>query len=157
MIGLRVFPDTGVLVAMDVFPRYTHGNLTLAGEVPELYEKGAFDLVISQVVIDELEEVINRDFPEYRSGILDVLAPFEERLTCWPTPQEIEEVLPHVADPYDAPILAAAVLAAPDIVLSNDFKAFHSPEAKTFWSHHQIQIESLYGLLCVFGRQERHE
>lgn len=73
----RVFPDTGVLLAMIVFPRDRSGSTTLAGEVLELYE------------------------------------------------------------------------------LSNDFQAFHTPQAKVFWRQHDITVESLYGLLCVFGRRER--
>ena len=52
-------------------------------------------------------------------------------------------------------IFAAALAAQPDVVLSNDFQAFHSPQAKAFWKQHGIEVESLYGLLCVFGLQER--
>jgi predicted nucleic acid-binding protein len=157
MTKLRVFPDTGVLLAMMVFPRDQHGRPTLAGEVLELYEEDAFDLVLSQAVIDELEEVIDRDFPEYRSRILALLAPFQGWLTRWPMPQEIEAALPYAIDPDDAPIFAAAAAAQPDIVISNDFQAFHTPRAKKFWARYQIQIESLYGLLCVFGRRERKD
>lgn len=153
----RVFPDTGVLLAMMVFPPDQHGRLSLAGEVLELYEEDAFELILSQAVIDELEEVIERDFPEYRSRILALLAPFQGRLTRWPMPQEIEAVLPYATDPDDAPIFAAAAVAQPDIVVSNDFQAFHTLRAKEFWAQHQIQIESLYGLLCVFGRRERKD
>ena len=57
MTKLRVFPDTGALVAMLVFPRDRHGRLTLAGEVLQLYDEGTFDLLLSRVVVDELEEV----------------------------------------------------------------------------------------------------
>jgi predicted nucleic acid-binding protein len=151
----RVFPDTGVLLAMIVFPRDQHGQPTLAGEVLGFYEEDAFDLILSQAVIDELEEVIDRDFPECRSRILALLAPFQSWLTRWPTPQEIGAALPYATDPDDAPIFAAAAVAQPDIVVSNDFQAFHTPRAKGFWGRYQIQIESLYGLLCVFGRRER--
>ena len=154
---LRVFPDTGVLLAMMVFPRDQHGQPTLAGEVLELYEEDAFDFILSQAVIDELDEVIDRDFPEYRSRMLALLAPFQDWLTRWPMPQEIEAALPYTTDPDDAPIFAAAVVAQPDIVVSNDFQTFHTPRAKEFWAQYQIQIESLYGLLCVFGRRERKD
>lgn len=155
MTKLRVFPDTGALLAMIIFPRDQHGERTLAGEVLDLYQEGAFEVILSQAVIDELEEVIDRDFPEYRSQVIALLAPFRGRLTRWPTPQEIQAALPYASDPDDAPIFAAAVAAQPDIVLSNDFAAFHSPQAKKFWAQHQIRVESLYGLLCVFGKRER--
>ena len=58
MTKLCVFPDTGVLVAMVVFPRDRHGQVSLAGEVLQLYDEGAFELLLSRVVVDELDEVI---------------------------------------------------------------------------------------------------
>jgi hypothetical protein len=157
MSRLRVFPDTGALLAMIVFPRDRDGDPTLAGEALELYKAGTYDLVVSRVVMDELEEVIDRNFPEMRLQVVRWLAPLTERLTRRPTPKEIAAALPYSADPEDAPIFAAAAAAAPDIVLSNDFRAFHTPEAKAFWKAYNITVESLYGLLCVFGRRERKE
>jgi hypothetical protein len=77
----------------------------------------------------------------------------EEKLTRWPTPEEVRQVLSYVVDPADAPIFAAAVLSQPDIVLSNDFETFHSERAKALWKRHGLQV--VYGLLCVFGRRER--
>jgi hypothetical protein len=56
---VRVFPDTGVLLAMIVFPRTGDGALTLAGEALALYEAGAFDLGIGQAVVDELDDVLD--------------------------------------------------------------------------------------------------
>ena len=151
----RVFPDTGVLLAMIVFPRDRSGSLTLAGEVLELYEAGAFELVIGQAVVDELDEVLDERFPAYRPQAVSLLMPFTGRLIRRPTPAEIAAALPFCSDPSDAPIFASAIIARPDIVLSNDFQAFHTPKAKAFWKQHNITVESLYGLLCVFGRRER--
>ena len=71
------------------------------------------------------------------------------------TPEEIAAALPLTSDPEDAPIFAAARAARPDIILSSDFRAFHSPLAKTFWQQNNITVESLYGLLCRFGRRVR--
>jgi len=155
MTKLRVFPDTGVLVAMVVFSRDRHGQVSLAGEVLQLYDEGAFELLLSRVVVDELDEVIVRDFPEQRHHLPTFLAPFGDQLLRWPTPEDIQAVLPVVVDADDAPIFAAALAARPDIVLSNDFQTFHSPQAKAFWKRHDIEVESLYGLLCVFGLRER--
>jgi len=151
---IRVFPDTGVLLAMIVFPRDRTGSPTLAGEVLQLYEDGAFDLVIGQAVIDELDEVLDGRFPRYRPRAVSLLMPFANQLIRWPTPAEIAAVLPFCSDPSDTPIFASAIVARPDIVLSNDFQAFHTPQAKAFWREHGIAVESLYGLLCVFGRRE---
>lgn len=157
MERLRVFPDTGALVAMIVFPRDQHNQVSLAGEILQLYEQGAFDLILSRAVVDELEEVIDRDFPELRSNFLTFLSPFTDQLSRWPTPEEIRAVLPVVTDTDDAPIFAAALAVRPDIGLSNDFRAFHTLQAKVFWQKHGIEVESLYGLLCVFGLRERKE
>jgi len=151
----RVFPDTNALLSMIIFPTGHEGELTLAGEVKELYDQGAFELVLSRVTAAELLEVIARDFPEHQELVEHFLKPFEGKLTRWPTSEEIREVLPEVVDQDDAPIFAAAVLSRPDIVLSNDFETFHTERAKAFWKRHGIRVESLYGLLCVFGRRER--
>jgi hypothetical protein len=151
----RVFPDTGILLAMTVFPRNRAGLLTLAGEVLELYHAHAFDLVIGQAVVDELDEVLDDRFPSFRTDAVALLRPFAGKLIRRPVPAEIAAVLPACSDPADAPIFASAVIAKPNIVLANDFETFHTPAAKAFWQQHKITVESLYGLLCVFGRRER--
>jgi hypothetical protein len=102
-----------------------------------------------------LDEVLDERFAEHRSRAVSLLRPFAGRLVRWPTPAEIASVLPHCSDPTDAPIFASALIARPEVVLSNDFRAFHTSEAKVFWKEHAIAIESLYGLLCLFGQRER--
>lgn len=158
MKSLRVFPDTGVLLAMIVFPRDQTGDLSLAGEVLELYEEGIFELVIGQAVMDELDEVLDDRFPQHRFRAVSLLMPSTNQLVRWPTPAEIAAVSPFCSDPSDAPIFASTIIAQPDVVLSNDFAAFHTPQAKALWQEHDMVVESLYGLLCLFGRRERkHE
>lgn len=153
----KVFPDTNALLAMIVFPTDREGKPTLAGEVKALYEQGQFELVLTRVTVASLREVIARDFPEHRELVDLPLKPFEEQLTRWPTEEEVDEVRPYCADPEDAPIFAAALLSEPDVVLSNDFETFHAEKAKELWKRHGIQLESLYGLLCLFGKRERKE
>lgn len=140
---------------MIVFPVDRDGQLTLAGEVKALYEQGEFRLALSHVVVAELLKVVARDFPERKEIVELFLRPFEEEFTRWPTDEEVQDVLAYVVDPEDAPIFAAAALSRPDIVLSNDFETFHTERAKEFWRMRGIQLESLYGLLCVFGKRER--
>jgi len=48
--------------------------------------------------------------------------------------------LPACADASDAPIFASAIIARPDVVLSNDFQAFHAPAAKALWGEHGIAV-----------------
>lgn len=140
---------------MIVFPTDQEGKPTLAGEVKDLYERGEFELILSRVTEAELLEVVARDFPEHRELVELFLKPFAGRCTRWPTAEEVQQALPFVNDPEDAPIFAAAVISRPDIVLSNDFETFHSAQAKAFWKRHRIRVESLYGLLCLFGRRKR--
>jgi hypothetical protein len=152
---LRVFPGTGVLLAMTIFPRNRVGGLTLAGEVLDLYQNRAFKMVIGQAVVDELDEVLDERFSAHRASAILLLRPFSAKFIRRPTPTEIASVLPSCTDPDDAPIFASALIARPDSVLANDFEAFHTPVAKAFWRQHDISVESLYGLLCIFGRRER--
>lgn len=140
---------------MIVFPTDQEGKPTLAGEVKELYEQGKFELILSRVTEAELLEVVARDFPEHREFAELFLKPFAEKFTRWPTAEEVQQALPFVNDPEDAPIFAAAVISRPNIVLSNDFESFHSTRAKGFWRRQGIEVESLYGLLCLFGRRKR--
>lgn len=140
---------------MIVFPIDQEGKPTLAGEVKDLYEHGKLELILSRVTQAELLEVVARDFPEHCELVELFLKPFAGRFTRWPTAEEVQQALPFVNDPEDAPIFAAAVISRPDIVLSNDFETFHSTRAKAFWKRHGIQVESLYGLLCLFGRRKR--
>lgn len=140
---------------MIVFPTDQEGKPTLAGEVKDLYERGEFELILSRVTEAELLEVVARDFPEHCELVELFLKPFAGRCTRWPTAEEVQQALPFVNDPEDAPIFAAAVISRPDIVLSNDFETFHSARAKAFWKRHRIRVESLYGLLCLFGRRKR--
>lgn len=140
---------------MIVFPTDREGKPTLAGEVKDLYERGELELILSRVTEAELVEVVARDFPEYYELVELFLKPFARRFTRWPTSEEVQQALPFVNDPEDAPIFAAAVISRPDIVLSNDFETFHSARAKAFWKRHRIRVESLYGLLCLLGRRKR--
>ncbi|MCX6029604.1 MAG: PIN domain-containing protein [Chloroflexi bacterium] len=154
---LSVFPDTGVLLAMTVFPRNREGGVTLTGEVLELYGARAFMLVVGQAVVDELDEVLDERFPAHRASAALLLKPFAGKFVRRPTPTEIASALPACCDPGDAPIFASAAIARPNIVLANDFEAFHTPAAKAFWRQHNIAVESLYGLLCIFGRRKRKQ
>ena len=105
----------------------------MAGEVLSLYYEGLFDLVISQEVVEELLDVIREEFSDAYDRVLTFLAPFAPQFSRKPTPEEVTAALPYIVDLDDAPIFAAAVAARPDIVLSNDFKTFHTKKAKDFW------------------------
>ena len=152
---LTVFPDTNALLALILFPVDAHGKLTLSGDVKALYDQGEFQLILSHVTVAELLEVLDREFPEHRGIAESFLKLYSHKLTRWPTPEEVAKVAPFAVDSDDAAIFAAAILSQPDIVLSNDFESFHHEKAKKLWASRKIQLESLYGLLCLFGKRER--
>ena len=154
---LRVFVDTNALLAMVLFPSDDAGQPTLAGEVKALYESDAFEMVVSKVVVHELMAVVDDRFPDQRVLSERLVRPFDSRLTPWPNRHDVRSALPFVLYREDAPVFAAAAVSKPDIVLSNDFETVYAQRAKPFWTHHGIRVESLYGLLCVFGRRERKE
>lgn len=122
-----------------------------------LLQAGQFNLILGRSVVDELDEVLWDRFPAQRTQALTWLKPFADAFTRRPTPAEIEAVMPACTDPFGAPIFASAIIAKPDIVLSNDFRAFHTPAAKAFWQAHEMRVESLYGLLCTFGLRQRKD
>lgn len=126
------------MVAMLVFPRDRQGQTTLAGEVLQCFEEGRFELLLSRVILDELEEVIERDFPEQYREFVALSASFEDHLTRWPTPGEIQKVLPVVVDTDDAPVVLLPYLLNPTLssrMISRPFtrrKRRHSGESIRF-------------------------
>src|SRR4051812_20125622 len=107
MTKLRVFPDTGVLLSMIVFPIGQQGQPTLAGEILGLYQEGLFEIIISQEVVEELLEVIREEFPAASVQASIFLSPFTPYLTRKPTPEEVRGSLSYTVDQDDAPIFAA--------------------------------------------------
>lgn len=142
---------------MAVYPRDQSGQVSMAGEVLTLFQAGRFEFQLGQAVVDELDMVIDDRFPQFRSEVVGLIRPFAKQFVRWPIPKEIAAVSAVCTDPFDAPIFASAILSQAQIVLSNDFRAFHTPQAKAFWQQHNMTVESLYGLLCHFGLRERKE
>lgn len=81
MSKLRVFPGTGALLSMIVFPTDRKGKPTLVGESLRLYQEGLFEIVVSQEVVEELLEVIREEFPDASVQALTFLLPFTPSLT----------------------------------------------------------------------------
>ncbi len=152
-----VFPDTNALLSMLLFPEDSLGKPTLAGEVKDLYEQARFDLTLNHAVVAELKNVVERKFPEHRQTVDLFLDPFETNIRRWPSKEEVDRVRHLVTDLPDAIILASARLTEPDVFLTNDFNSFHTPETTSFLNEENIQVVTLYGPLCLFGKREREE
>lgn len=113
----RVFADSSVLIA-------AAGSRTGASRaVVMLAEVGLFRLVVSRQVLDECERNLRRKLPAALPLFAELLAAVS--LEVVPDPDDTV-VAPYRAliAPKDAPILAAAVEAAADRLLTLDVKDF---------------------------------
>ncbi|RMF35948.1 MAG: PIN domain-containing protein [Chloroflexi bacterium] len=117
---LRVFVDASVLVA-------GAGSRTGASRaVLVMAEIGLYRLVVCRQVLDEAERNLQKKLP----AALPIFAQLMEAIApeVAPDPSQ-EEVIrwQSVIEAKDAPILAAAVIAAPDWLLTLDVKDFINP------------------------------
>lgn len=116
---LRVFVDASVLVA-------GAGSRTGASRaVLVMAEIGLYQLVVCRQVLDEAERNLRKKLPAALpifAQMMDAIGP-----EIVPDPSQ-EEVIrwQSVIEAKDAPILAAAVIAAPDWLLTLDVKDFIS-------------------------------
>jgi hypothetical protein len=111
---LRVVADPGVLVS---------GVLTRAGppaEVLDCWRAGEFDLVVSPKLLGELEDVLLR--PKFRSALSELDARnyvdgLAVEAVLIPDPDEVPAMTP---DPDDDYLIALAVAAGADAIVSGD-------------------------------------
>lgn len=109
----RVFADSSVLIA-------GAGSRSGASRaVLSMAELGLFDLVVSRQVLDECERNLRRKLPRALPVFAELLARVELEIYPDPPAEEIAR-WEAVISASDAPILAAAVLAAPDRLLTLD-------------------------------------
>jgi uncharacterized protein len=109
---LRVFIDTNIWIRI-----LLRGRVTLP--ILEAFNADKFQLVISQVLLDEFHEVWNR--PRLRKNIdLNQALRLEQQLknrSIWIEPITIP---PHCRAPKDLPVLATAIDGKVQIILSGD-------------------------------------
>jgi predicted nucleic acid-binding protein len=152
-----VFSDTNALVAMLCFPIPKSGRLPLAHEVAEAVAAGECDLLVSEVVAEELREVVRRSFPDSQAEIETFLETFGVTSLPMPDATLLAEAKKVCVDPDDAPILVAAVTSArthgAGYLLSNDIETFHTPEMKRYLEAQGMAVVTLYGLLKLLGRR----
>lgn len=111
----RALLDTNILVSGLIYSKgREHRILKLA-------EEGDIHLLLPEAVIEEAREVIDRKFPGY-SILLEI---FLSRVGYETIGKEyvrgvVDRVMTHLRDKKDAPILASALVAKPDYVVSGD-------------------------------------
>lgn len=113
----RVFADTSILIA-------GAGSRTGASRaVLTMAEIGLFKLVVSQQVLDECDRNLRRKLPAALPIFTQLLAAIEPEILPDPPPEESARWTA-IIEAKDAPILAAAVLASTDRLLSLNTKDF---------------------------------
>ncbi len=119
---MRVMLDTNVLVSGMVFQ----------GPERQLLEtilKNDHALVLCKQTETEAKMVLLRKFSVSKKFFKNSLRPFRLERVPLPSRAEIERACGFMRDPKDAPILAAAITARPDLFVTGD-KDFHTPEVK---------------------------
>lgn len=113
----KIFFDSSALVA---------GILSASGAAKALLqfaEIEILDVVISEQVVAETERTLAkkspRNLPDFRLAI-KVVRP----IIVKETPKEVQKCLAMISDPDDAPILAAAIKAKVDFLITHDRKHF---------------------------------
>jgi len=86
-------------------------------------EIGLFKVILSRQVLDECERNLSKKLPAALPIFAELLANIEPEIVADPPAEESARWETIIA-PKDAPILAAAILAAPDRFLTLDMKDF---------------------------------
>jgi len=104
---MRVLVDTNVLISAFIFPTSTPADaLRLV--------IGAHRLVLTRWVLDELDEVVERKWPDRQQALDEFLGGIDYELAGPGDPS-----VP-ISDPDDQPTLDAAIAAAVDVIVTGD-------------------------------------
>lgn len=109
----RVFVDTNILFSALCFDGPPRRLLELA-------DKGVMRLVVADYVLTELAHVIAKKMPSRRSDLEAVLRALEYETVSLPSKAMVFRFRKYVTHDEDAPVLASAVLADADYVVSGD-------------------------------------
>lgn len=109
---MRVMIDTNIFISIIFFPSVQTKYL-----VRKLTEN--HQIVICDYVVEELQFVVNRKFPNKRKALDDFFLELPFELVY--TPKEIDfEKFPEMRDQKDTPILATAIIEGVDVLLTGD-------------------------------------
>lgn len=116
-MAIRIFADSNILIAgADSRSGASHAVLVMA-------EIGLFTLVVSRQVLDEAERNIRKKLPRALSNFVEQMASLDLEIHDDPTSEEVAK-WESIIEAKDAPILAAAIKAGVDRILSLNSKDF---------------------------------
>jgi putative PIN family toxin of toxin-antitoxin system len=116
----RVFLDTNVIFSG------LYSAEGPPGIILENFIEGKLRVVISQQVLEEVVRTIKEKLPEALPSLRKLLVSFPPEVTGDPAPEEVARWA-EVVHVEDAGILAAAVKAQPDYLITGDKHLFQSP------------------------------
>lgn len=112
---LRVFIDTSVIYAA------IHSSTGASHELFRLALENQCQIVISEYILVEAKRNISAKIPMYLSAFEALLTALEPEILPFPPLKLVRSVETYIV-PKDAPIVAAALLARPDYLVSLDKK-----------------------------------
>jgi predicted nucleic acid-binding protein len=118
MSKARIFLDSSALIA---------GVLSSAGASRVLLvmaEMGDIDLLINEHVIVECERSLAKKVPEALPELRQTIKDAGLKILKDASPKEVQASLYVISDPNDAPILAAAIKAKVDFLVTHDRRHF---------------------------------
>ena len=122
----RVFLDTNVLFSG------LYSAEGSPGEILRLYVQGEITVVVSRQVLEELVQNVRQKLPQELSALETLLAGVPPEVVA-DLPAEGVAQARRVINMVDAPILAAAILAGPDLLVTGNTRYFlDDPEISRF-------------------------
>ncbi|HLE02195.1 MAG TPA: putative toxin-antitoxin system toxin component, PIN family [Dehalococcoidia bacterium] len=116
----RVFLDANVFFSGIAFPKGPPGRIL------ELYAAGEIEVVISRQVLEEVARTIQAKAPRALGPFQRLVAAMPPEVEPDPTTEEVARWA-QVINPADTPILAAAVRAQPDYLVTGDQHFLDNP------------------------------
>ncbi len=77
-------------------------------------------LLLARFSVSEVERVLRRKFPGVIEDYEDILESLDAEILPFPDRSEVEQCIEIIRDEYDAPILASAIKARPDVFVTGD-------------------------------------
>ena len=116
----RVFLDSNVIFSG------LYSSEGAPGMIMERFIEGELRVVISQQVLEEVVRTIKEKLPEALATLQRLLVSIPPEITKDPAPEEVARWA-KVIHPEDAGILAAAVAAQPNYLITGDRHFFDNP------------------------------
>lgn len=110
---MRVMPDSNAIISRVVFPN------SFVTKVLNSVEK-EHTLIFSSYVLGEVENTIRRKFPESVDALFEFIRSTNHELLRLPDEWRTLIEIPYIRDPKDENVLASAILANADVLITGD-------------------------------------